>query len=490
MIDQTADMTQPAPASGLARDVAVRASDLGKMYRIYDRPEDRLKQMLLCRLGRSYGHEFWGLRHVSFEVRRGERFGIIGKNGAGKSTLLQIIAGTVAPSEGEVRLRGRVSALLELGSGFNPEFTGRENVFLNGSILGVPRSEMEARFDDIAAFADIGDFIDQPVKLYSSGMFVRLAFAVTTSVDADILVIDEALAVGDIFFRQKCYKRLEELVERGVSIILVSHAMTEVEQFCQRALLLDQGAPLLVGSASEAVKRYYLLEQQDRSVPAPKAGAASSNSPERLSEGPEPFFRPSPESFLDISQVTQVSNGWARCTGVALCNTRDEPCAVFEQGETARFFYEFELLKDIDVPIGGIVLQNDKGVIVHGKSTLEYGSEAPNSVRHGSRLLFRQDICLELGIGDYTFEVGLATVSPAVYERRHLRTWPELSSAIERICHLPGVGQLAVIFRTAAGPTQLMHHGVANLPGNCHLFVRAPEVELESTRHLGVSSRL
>jgi homopolymeric O-antigen transport system ATP-binding protein len=488
MIDQMADKTQPA--SGLAREVAVRASDLGKMYRIYDRPEDRLKQMLLCRLGRSYGHEFWGLRHVSFEVRRGERFGIIGKNGAGKSTLLQIIAGTVAPSEGEVRLRGRVSALLELGSGFNPEFTGRENAFLNGSILGVPRSEIEARFDDIAAFADIGDFIDQPVKLYSSGMFVRLAFAVTTSVDADILVIDEALAVGDIFFRQKCYKRLEELVERGVSIILVSHAMTEVEQFCQRALLLDQGEPLLVGSASEAVKRYYLLEQQDRSVPAPKAVVASSNSQERLSEGPEPFFRPSPESVLDISQVTQVSNGWARCLGVALCNTRDEPCAVFEQGETARFFYEFELLKDIDVPIGGIVLQNDKGVIVHGKSTLEYGSEAPSSVRHGSRLLFRQDIGLELGIGDYTFEVGIATISPAVYERRHLCTWAELSSAVERICHLPGVGQLAVIFRMSAGPVQLMHHGVANLPGNCHLFIRGPEVELASTRHLGVSSCL
>jgi lipopolysaccharide transport system ATP-binding protein len=266
--------------------------------------------------------------------------------------------------------------------------------------------------------------------------------------------------------------------------------MTEVEQFCERALLLDQGAPLFIGSASEAVKRYYLLEQRDRSVPAPQPGVASSDFPERLPEEPGPFFRPSPESFLDISQVAQVSNGRARCTGVALCNTRDEPCAVFEQGETARFYYEFELLKDIDVPIGGIVLHNDKGVIVHGKTTLEYGSEAPNSVRQGSRLLFRQDICLELGVGDYTFEVGLATLSAAVYERRHLRTWPELSSDIERICHLPGLGQLAVIFRTSAGPVQLTHHGVANLQGNCDLFVRVPEVELASTRHRGGSSCL
>ena len=185
-----------------------------------------------------------------------------------------------------------------------------------------------------------------------------------------------------------------------------------------------------------------------------------------------------------------MSNGWARCTGVALCNTRDEPCAVFEQGETARFYYEFELLKDIEVPIGGIVLQNDKGVIVHGKSTLEYGSEVPDSVGRGSRLLFRQDISLELGIGDYTFEVGMATMSPAIYETPASASWAELSLAIERICHLPDVGQFAVTFPMSARPIQLMHHGVANLPGNCHLFIRVPEGELSSTGHPGVSSRL
>src|SRR5215471_4788779 len=248
--------------------VVLSVRDLGKVYRLYNHPQDRLKHMLFSRVGRSYGHPFQALSDVSFEVRRGEVVGIIGRNGSGKSTLLQIIAGILVPAAGEVKVSGRVGALLELGSGFNPDFTGRENILLNGAILGVPRADIERRMEQIAAFADIGDFIDQPVKTYSSGMFVRLAFSVTTSLDADVLLIDEALAVGDVFFRQRCYQRLEALRARGVSIVLVSHAMNEVEQFCERALLLDGGRIIFQGPASEAVKRYYLLEQETRPAAA------------------------------------------------------------------------------------------------------------------------------------------------------------------------------------------------------------------------------
>jgi lipopolysaccharide transport system ATP-binding protein len=234
------------------------------MYRIYARPQDRLAQMLLSRFGRKLGADFWALRHVSFEVQPGERLGVIGRNGSGKSTLLEMIAGTLTPTEGEVTVRGRIAALLELGSGFNPDFTGRENVMLSAAILGLSRREIDERFDAIAGFADIGAFLDQPVKLYSSGMFVRLAFAVGTSVDADILLIDEALAVGDIFFRQKCYRRLEALRERGVAVILVTHGMGEVEEFCDRTLLLDRGQATFFGPAIEGVKRYYMLADQQR----------------------------------------------------------------------------------------------------------------------------------------------------------------------------------------------------------------------------------
>ena len=237
--------------------------------------------------------DFWALRHVSFEVAPGERFGVIGRNGSGKSTLLQMIAGTLAPTEGEITVTGRVAALLELGSGFNPDFTGRENVFINGAIHGLSREQVADRFDAIAAFADIGEFIDQPVKLYSSGMFVRLAFAVGTTIDADILLIDEALAVGDVFFRQKCYRRLDELRERGVSIVLVSHGLGDIEQFCDRALLVERGEALFVGPSVEAVKRYYLLESAGeaeecsfRGCPGPPGGPGRTAGVAR--RGPDP----------------------------------------------------------------------------------------------------------------------------------------------------------------------------------------------------------
>jgi lipopolysaccharide transport system ATP-binding protein len=453
---------------------AVTIRQVSKRYQLYARPQDRLKHALFGRFGRSYGQEFWALRDVSLTVRRGESLGIIGRNGSGKSTLLQILAGVLTPTSGDVRVKGRVDALLELGAGFNPEFTGRENVFLKGAILGLTRREIEHRFDEIAAFADIGEFIDQPVKLYSSGMFVRLAFAVTTALDADVLLIDEALAVGDVFFRQKCYRRLEALRDRGVSIVLVSHSMTDVEQFCRRALLLHRGEVVFQGAAPEAVKRYYLIEQEDR-----LAALATQLGQPAPPPTPEPppvgaHLWPGPDAFLDISGTAQVSNGWARCTGVALCNSHGQPCRVFQQGETASFLYEFELLQDIDVPVGGIVIRNDRGVHVHGKSTLEYGTDVPARVCRGSRLRLRQDITLEVGVGEYSFRVGLAAIGRDHYQRRQAYSHIDLSANVVRLCHLDLGTPLAVTFRTAGEPVQLLHHGVANLPGTCRLAVVPP----------------
>ena len=235
-------------SSRAAEEYAIRVRGVSKRFAIYDAPRDRLKQMLMPRLARlvgraprQYHREFEALHDVSFAIRRGETVGIVGRNGAGKSTLLQIISGTLGPSSGEVETRGRIAALLELGAGFNPEFTGRENVFLNGAILGFSREEVARRFDEIAAFADIGDFIDQPVKTYSSGMYVRLAFAVQACVDPDILIVDEALAVGDIGFQYKCFKRMEVLKKRGVTILMVTHATGSVLEYADRCIVLDGG---------------------------------------------------------------------------------------------------------------------------------------------------------------------------------------------------------------------------------------------------------
>lgn len=305
-------------------------------------------------------------------------------------------------------------------------------------------------------------------------MFVRLAFAVQTCLDPDILLIDEALAVGDIFFRQKCYRRLEELKNRGCAIILVSHGMNEVEQFCKRALLLDHGKPAFLGSASEAVKHYYLIEQE-HSFKQMQVSATAPAQDETHDSAPgmqDMFFWPPADACVDITGVPQVSIGWARCTAIAICDIRGNACFSFQQGETASFFYEFELLHDIEVPIGGVVLQNQKGINVHGKSTLEYGSDVPHMVKQGSRIRFRQDIALELEIGEYTVgEIGMATVTRNDFQNRGRYPHEELAKKQLRLCHLSLPHLIAVLFRRTGEPVQLLHHGIANLPGACTVVV-------------------
>jgi lipopolysaccharide transport system ATP-binding protein len=249
------------------RQTAIQVIELSKRYHVYSKPQDRLKQMLLPRIQskagfavRSYSREVCALKSATFDVYRGETVGIIGRNGSGKSTLLQLICGTLNPSGGSVSVRGKVAALLELGSGFNPEFTGRENIFLNGTVLGLTHQEISKRFDAIVAFADIGNFIEQPVKTYSSGMTLRLAFAVIAHVNADVLIIDEALAVGDAVFSQKCMRFIREFQKEN-TVLFVSHDTGSVLNLCQRAVWLDKGEVRLVGSA-KAVAEAYLLEVQ------------------------------------------------------------------------------------------------------------------------------------------------------------------------------------------------------------------------------------
>lgn len=237
--------------------LALVVNDVGKCYRLYERPQDRLKQGFFRR--RKYYREFWALRGASFSIRKGECVGIVGRNGSGKSTLLQIIAGTVTPTTGTVHTMGPVSALLELGSGFNPDFTGRENVFVNGAILGLSRTEVERHFDAIAEFADIGPFIDQPVRSYSSGMAVRLAFAVQAFLPKEILIVDEVLAVGDEAFQRKCFGQIEAFRERGGTILLVSHNSELILQFCDRAMLVDHGEILLQGRSKHVNHLYHRL---------------------------------------------------------------------------------------------------------------------------------------------------------------------------------------------------------------------------------------
>ncbi len=317
----------------------IQLESISKCYRIFQNPQDRFKQALLDRFQSLMGRkstsplyrEHWALRDVSFELQAGEAVGILGRNGAGKSTLLQIIAGTLEPTSGSVATSGRITALLELGSGFNPEFTGRENVFLNAQILGFSQKDTLNRFDDIAGFADIGDFIDQPVKTYSSGMMMRLAFAVQTAVDPKVLIVDEALSVGDMFFQAKCMARINKLVDSGVALLFVSHDISAVRQLCGRALLLDGGKALATGKAATVADQYVKLQLEDRNRSA--KASLTATEPDETSKTTEPISlagatvskeASSPdigfgqEAFNQRAQYHRVGNGDAQVINVQM----------------------------------------------------------------------------------------------------------------------------------------------------------------------------
>lgn len=246
-------------------NIAIQIDNLTKIYKIFDKPTDRVKESLNP-FGKRYSRDFYALRDVSVSIYKGETIGVIGKNGAGKSTLLKMITGVLTPTSGNITVNGRIASLLELGAGFNPEMTGIENIYFNGTIMGYTKEEMDAKVEEIVDFADIGDFIHQPVKMYSSGMFARLAFAVNVSVKPDILIVDEALSVGDIFFQNKCFKRMENLQKEGVTVLFVSHDMGSIRQLCSKCLWLDQGAPRQYGPVDEVAAAYFneQLNQQNR----------------------------------------------------------------------------------------------------------------------------------------------------------------------------------------------------------------------------------
>jgi lipopolysaccharide transport system ATP-binding protein len=391
--------------------VAIRVQDLGKCYQIYRRPQDRLKQAIVTRLrhlmkrpARDYYRPFWALRGVSFEVRRGETVGVVGRNGSGKSTLLQILCGTLTPTTGTVETHGRIAALLELGSGFNPDFSGRENVFLNGSVLGIPRAELAPRFDAIAAFADIGSFIDQPVKTYSSGMTVRLAFAVQAMIDPDILVVDEALAVGDERFQRKCFARLEELKRNGTAILFVSHSAAQVQELCGRAMLLEAGERLMYSAPGEVVRSYQKLiyappEEQRRLVQAFRRGETLSAD----AQGARTVAAVAPTADFDPGLVPHTTVAYplqgAEIASVRILNEQGMAANLLSVGGLYRIVLSGRFLNDADVVHFGVHLRTVSGVEVTGQRQPENGRGVEHVRRSDSfRVVFAFRMCLLPGV--------------------------------------------------------------------------------------------
>jgi teichoic acid transport system ATP-binding protein len=387
------------------RPAIITVDNVEKVFKLYSRQLDRIKEVVSFWDNREYHYPFHALKNVSFSIRKGDTVGIIGRNGSGKSTLLQIICSILQPTSGNVQVDGRISALLELGAGFNPEFSGRENVFLNGSILGMSREEIEECFDDIIEFADIGEFIDQPVKSYSSGMYVRLAFAVAINVHPDILIVDEALSVGDTAFQAKCFAKFREFQKKGVTVLFVTHSMDLITRYCSSALLLEKGVLTKVGPAKEVVDLYNRLTV-NCSGEEGKVVAHMSQT--------EMAHQVNPDE-------NRYGNGKAEIIEIGIESSDKNASHTFIHGQPCRFWFKTLFHETVENPITAFTIKDVKGFDLSGTNTL-FKDIKVGTVHKGEVLLteFRQRMMLNAG--GYLLSFGCAGFEDeeyVVYDRRY-----------------------------------------------------------------------
>ncbi|MBN1788438.1 MAG: ABC transporter ATP-binding protein [Sedimentisphaerales bacterium] len=410
--------------------VAVSIKDISKKFRLFNSPKERFLEALHP-FNKKYHREFWALRDINFNVQRGATVGIVGRNGSGKSTLLQIIYSVLRPTSGTVETDGRMSALLELGAGFSPEFTGRNNVMMNGTMMGFSAEEMKKRMPVIEAFADIGEFIDQPVKIYSSGMFVRLAFAAAINVDPDILIVDEALAVGDVKFQHKCFQKFEEFQKSGKTIIFVTHDMNAVVRHCDSAVLLNEGRLVQTGKPKDVMNRYMdILESRNsRSRAAVVEATSPADSLDNLVSAEENLTGLK-EFLSDFSGIERLhtrksynKNEYRQNNGrvdvldyYIICNGVEDPVSVIS-GDTIDLYLKVRFNEPFDNPLAGFSVKTTDGLIIMGTHNMCFGIPIVRSA--GSEIaIFKFSIKLPLHAGDYFFDIGTIDMGTDILDRR------------------------------------------------------------------------
>ncbi len=424
----------PAAAPTAEDEVVLSVQNVSKHYKLWTSPGERLRYSLLSQAHRTLRRvlpansaplnaigrrraalhtDFAALHELSFEVRRGESLGILGRNGAGKSTLLQIIAGTLRPSTGHVEVYGRVAALLELGSGFNVEYSGRENVYLNAAILGFSKAEVDAKFDDIAAFADIGQFLDQPVKTYSSGMMVRLAFAVQMAVEPTLFIIDEALAVGDIYFQNKCNKVLKRKLDGGMTLLLVSHSPASIRALCQTGLVLDRGRPMFLGPSDEAVNIYHALGSSrrdeggsDAADPLAVGGDEDSGMTSFEEQDREAAAPPIPQGLGQIQD--EIGSREAVITGCEVFNPAGGVCHEFTPGDAIRVGFTIQSHANLDEVLLGYAIRDKFNNIVSASTSVNRGLRDISLRRDGLYTVYLT-LAGRLGAGEYLLDLGVGS---------------------------------------------------------------------------------
>ena len=417
----------------MAEDIAISVNDVSKMYKLYDNPMDRLKESLGLSRKKKY-KEHYALNHVSFQVHKGETVGIIGTNGSGKSTILKIITGVLSPTGGEVSVNGRISALLELGAGFNGEYSGLENVYLNGSMIGFSREEIDAKLQSILDFADIGEFIHQPVKTYSSGMFVRLAFAVAINIDPEILIVDEALSVGDVFFQAKCYRKFEEFKEMGKTILFVSHDLSSIGKYCDRVVLLNKGEKLAEGGAKEMVNLYrrVLVNQYDDADLEEGAENAEAGQDGQLTDGTAGENvskkehagggRAMKDSLNLNPKVLEYGSKLGEIVDFAIRDDTGMITNVIEKGKEFSVQMKVRFQADVNDPIFAFTLKDLKGTEITGTNTMyEHTPVKPQKAGDVREITFKQIMPLEAGeymlcLGCTGYKDGDFTVFHRLYD--------------------------------------------------------------------------
>ena len=462
-----------------AQETLLTLDHVSKSYRLWHRPHERfiyglwnqlpshtpkVIQQIAARQKAKLGQEVFALHEVTLSIKKGRSVGIIGQNGSGKSTLLQLIAGVLQSTTGRIKVNTeRVTALLELGSGFDPNFTGRENVLLHGALCGLSESENRARLDEVLEFSEIGEYIDRPVKTYSSGMAVRLAFASSITVRPDLLIIDEALAVGDIFFQQKCFQKIRDLVGEGVTILLVSHDMGSISEFCEEALLLDRGRVVFFGDSNHAISRYYALMRTVRS----KSGKAMLV----MKNGPRGGSSAQTETEMPLSPITKMhpdEDAMARFSGYVVLDQEGNTTALFQQGDWLAVLFEVEVRADLENLSCGITLRDHRGALVLCKHQFQIDYLTLRDVKAGENFRATISVCLNLTPGNYTLDLDLLSISKEAFRDGKL-SFVDFDQFNQGVCSTQELFAFAVGFNTRREGPEFSHFGVVDLPSRINI---------------------
>jgi lipopolysaccharide transport system ATP-binding protein len=486
-------MTEPdsAQQSDAHSDLPVEKEALlslravSKAYRLWHKPYERFLYGILNSLPgyapgavrraaetrkEQLGNAVFALREINLDIHKGGSIGVIGRNGSGKSTLVQLIAGVLQPTAGQISVRTkRVAALLELGSSFEPDFTGRENVLLHGAMLDLPEEENQERLKEVLDFSEIGDYFEQPVRTYSSGMILRLAFASSITLRPELLIVDEALAVGDIFFQQRCFQKIRELVERGVTILLVSHDLRSISEFCERTLLLHQGRVAFFGDSNTAINRYYALTQSDRMFRVAESLTQSSDGTDEGSmaeAAPKVVLEPVPFMYPDRDAA-------ARFIGFAVMDQDGKGTGSFRQGDWLTVVYDIEVKAEIENLSCGIVYRDDRGFFLHSKYLFQDDIRKLRHVRAGERLRATISSRLDVNAGHYTLGLDLIALPDLAITGGNL-TFAAFDLNHQRVCSTQGIFAFTVSFNSDRHGAEFSHFGLFDLPTRMSLERVAP----------------